>query len=86
MRAIKFDPAAFKEYLKWREENEDTFDRINQLVMEIAREPFKGIGKPEPLKGNLKGYWSRRITSEHRLIYKVEHETILIAKCYGHYS
>jgi toxin YoeB len=86
MKAIKFDPEAFKEYLKWREDNTNTFDRINQVIMDTARDPFKGIGKPEPLKGNFRGYWSRRITAEHRLIYKVENDTLIIAKCHGHYD
>jgi toxin YoeB len=86
MKAVKFDPEAFKEYLKWRDDNTNTFDRINQVIMDAARDPFKGIGKPEPLKGNFRGYWSRRITAEHRLIYKVENDTIIIAKCHGHYD
>jgi toxin YoeB len=86
MKAIKFDPEAFKEYLKWREDNTNTFDRINQVIMDAARDPFKGIGKPEPLKGNFRGYWSRRITAERRLIYKVENDTLIIAKCHGHYD
>jgi toxin YoeB len=86
MRAVKFDPQAFKEYLDWRTENANIFDRINQLIMDTAREPFKGIGKPEPLKGNFRGYWSRRITAEHRLIYRVENDTIFIVKCHGHYD
>ncbi len=60
-------------------------DRIKILIRDIDRDPFKGIGKPEPLKGNWNGYWSRRIDQEHRLIYKVSQEQILIAKCKGHY-
>jgi toxin YoeB len=59
--------------------------RIKMLIRDIDRDPFKGIGKPELLKGNWSGYWSRRIDSEHRLIYKVTQEQILIAKCKGHY-
>ena len=86
MKAIKFDPQAFREYLDWRTENTNIFDRINQLILDTTREPFKGIGKPEPLKGNFRGYWSRRITAEHRLIYRVENDTIFIAKCHGHYD
>ncbi|HEY5326854.1 MAG TPA: Txe/YoeB family addiction module toxin [Mucilaginibacter sp.] len=59
--------------------------RIKILIRDIDRDPFKGLGKPEPLKGNWSGYWSRRIDNEHRLIYKVTNEHILIAKCKGHY-
>ncbi len=86
MRSIQFAPDAWKEYMTWREESDDIFNRINELIKNTMRDAFKGIGKPEPLKGSYKGYWSRRITQEHRLIYKVEHETITIVSCYGHYK
>lgn len=86
MRKIQFTPNAFQEYLEWRAENEDTFDRINDLIKHILRDPFKGIGKPEPLKGNWRGCWSRRITQEHRLIYEVSNDAITIHKCQGHYA
>jgi len=86
MRAIKFESKAFAEYLDWRQSNAQMFDKINELIKEISRQPFEGRGKPEPLKGNWKGYWSRRINDEHRLIYKADAETIYVAKCYGHYS
>jgi toxin YoeB len=59
--------------------------RIKTLIRDIDHDPFRGIGKPEPLKGNWAGYWSRRIDQEHRLIYKVTQEQILIVKCKGHY-
>jgi toxin YoeB len=61
-------------------------DRIIVLINEIIRDPFKGIGKPEPLKYDLKGWWSRRITDEHRLIYKVTDTEIVILSCYSHYE
>lgn len=60
--------------------------RINQLVKDIRRNPFEGIGKPEPLKGNLTGFWSRRIDDEHRLVYMVEDNRIIIISCKGHYT
>ncbi len=86
MRDIKFSADAFTQYKEWSEDNKDIFNKINELIIEIAREPFKGKGKPEPLKGNFSGYWSRRITKEHRLVYKADKDTIYIAQCHGHYE
>ncbi|HYV92075.1 MAG TPA: Txe/YoeB family addiction module toxin [Chitinophagales bacterium] len=86
MRAIKFESNAFTEYLDWRKMNTQMFDKINELIKEISRDPFQGKGKPEPLKGNWKGYWSRRFNDEHRLIYKADADTVYIAKCRGHYQ
>lgn len=86
MRNIQFTPSAFQIYLEWRSENEDISKKINTLILDILREPFKGLGKPEPLKGQWRGCWSRRITQEHRLIYKVEEDSIIIHKCRGHYD
>jgi toxin YoeB len=85
MRNVAFTSQGFKEYNEWFETNLQIVDRIKTLIREIEREPFKGIGKPEPLRGNWSGYWSRRIDHEHRLIYKVTGEQILVAKCRGHY-
>lgn len=59
--------------------------RLNQLIKDIKRNPFEGIGKPEPLKGNLTGFWSRRIDDEHRIVYAVEEATVIIISCKGHY-
>jgi toxin YoeB len=78
MRQITFYPDTFKDYVNWKETNEEIFDKINNLINDTLRDPFKGLGKPEPLKGNWKGFWSRRITGEHRLVYKVEQEYIII--------
>ncbi|MBK6996176.1 MAG: Txe/YoeB family addiction module toxin [Lewinellaceae bacterium] len=86
MRNIRFDAGAFENYLEWKESDEDVFDKINSLIVEISRDPFKGRGKPEPLKGNFRGCWSRRITQEHRLVYKVEENLICILSCLGHYD
>jgi toxin YoeB len=66
-----FTDHAWNDYLYWLNNDVDTLQRINELIKEIKREPFKGTGKPEPLKGNLAGYWSRRITGEHRLVYRI---------------
>lgn len=85
MRNVAFTSIAFQEYNEWFEINNQLISRIKVLIRDIDREPFKGIGKPEPLKGNWAGYWSRRIDQEHRLIYKVSDSQILIAKCKGHY-
>jgi toxin YoeB len=85
MKNVAFTSQAFKEYNEWFENNLEIIDRIKTLIREIDKEPFKGIGKPEPLKGNWSGYWSRRIDHEHRLVYKVTNDQILIIKCKGHY-
>lgn len=79
MRDITFSSKCFKQYIQWSEDNPDIFARINDLIKDISRDPFKGIGKPEPLKGNWSDYWSRRINDEHRLIYRIEQEIIIIA-------
>jgi len=85
LRNLSFTPSAFKEYNDWFESNPQIIQRIKTLIREIDKDPFKGVGKPEPLRGNWSGYWSRRIDHEHRLVYKVTNEQILIAKCKGHY-
>lgn len=86
MKRIAFTPTAFIEYNEWIRENRTIADKIVELIRDISREPFKGLGKPEPLKGDYRGFWSRRITQEHRLIYKVESDSIFIVKCKGHYE
>lgn len=68
MRNVAFTPVAFHEYNEWFENKDQLVNRIKALIRDIDRDPFKGIGKPEPLKGNLAGYWSRRIDQEHRLV------------------
>jgi toxin YoeB len=85
MRTVAFTPKGFEEYNSWVEVDREIIDRIKLLIRDIDRDPFKGLGKPEPLKGDWSGYWSRRIDSEHRLIYKVSGEQILVVKCRGHY-
>jgi toxin YoeB len=66
-----FTDQAWDDYVYWQKNDGDTLQKINDLIKEIKRDPFKGAGKPEPLKGNLAGYWSRRITNEHRLVYRL---------------
>ncbi len=85
-RNIQFSPSAFEEYITWRKLDDDIVDRINTLLLDILRDPFKGIGKPEPLKGDYQGFWSRRITQAHRIIYRVKGDVIQVVKCYGHYD
>jgi toxin YoeB len=82
---ISFSETAFEEYRQWAAGDKKTFDKINTLSTAISRDPFHGIGKPEPLKGNLSGHWPRRITHEHRLVYKVSPEHIFITSCKYHY-
>lgn len=79
MRII-FSEHAWEEYLYWQSTDRKVLQRINSLIREIQRSPFEGIGKPEPLKHALSGYWSRRITDEHRIVYKVQSDSILIAQ------
>lgn len=86
MRTVAFTAIAFQEYNEFFETNSKLITRIQTLIKDINRDPFKGIGKPEPLKGNWSGFWSRRIDQEHRLICKVSDIQILIVKCKGHYQ
>jgi len=85
VRVIAFHQEAFEHYSQWAKTDKKLFERLQKLISETAKNPFDGIGKPEPLKANLKGYWSRRINDEHRLVYKVTDEQIIIAACKYHY-
>ena len=78
--------SAWEDYLYWQKVDKEHVKRINELIKSAMRTPFEGIGKPEALKGDLKGYWSRRITSEHRLVYKYEKNSLMIAACRYHYG
>lgn len=82
---IKFSDQAWEDYLFWQAKDRATLKRINALFRDIQRSPFEGIGKPEPLKHNLAGFWSRRIDEEHRLVYAIQNDTILVAQCRYHY-
>jgi toxin YoeB len=82
---ISFTEVAWDNYLWLQENDKKLLKRVNLLVKDILRNPFDGIGKPEPLKANLSGYWSRRIDSEHRLVYSVSTEEVIIISCRFHY-
>lgn len=81
-----FTDHAWEDYLYWQIQDKKTLKRINLLIRDIKRTPSSGLGKPEPLKENLSEYWSRRITSEHRMVYKFNQETITIVALRFHYS
>ncbi|OJF77419.1 MAG: toxin YoeB [Treponema sp. CETP13] len=81
-----FTDEAWKDYLYWSETDKKQLKKINNLLKEIDRTPFEGTGKPEPLKQNLQGYWSRRIDHEHRIIYKIENDEIVLISFRYHYS
>ena len=78
--------SAWKEYMYWQSQDKKTLKRINLLLKEIARDPYVGTGKPEALKGNLSGFWSRRIDEKSRLVYRIVGEDCQIAQCRGHYG
>lgn len=80
-----FSEHAWEDYLYWQQTDKKMLKRINQLIRDIQSSPFQGIGKPEPLKHGLTGYWSRRINEEHRIVYKVENKSIFIAQVRYHY-
>jgi toxin YoeB len=80
-----FAEAAWEDYLYWQQKDQRMLERINKLIKEVQREPFTGIGKPEPLQHALAGFWSRRITDEHRLVYRVDGDSLLIAQLRYHY-
>lgn len=82
---IIFSSRAWEDYLHWQSADQKVLRRINDLIKEVTRTPFQGTGKPEPLKHVLAGYWSRRLTEEHRMIYKVEGSSLLIAQLRYHY-
>ncbi len=81
-----FVDESWEDYLYWQQTNKKIVDRINALLKDITRNPFTGLGKPEPLKYKYKGFWSRRIDGEHRLIYQIKGNEIHIAKCRFHYD
>jgi toxin YoeB len=80
-----FRPGAWQQFLYWQETDKAMVKKINGLIKECLRHPFEGTGKPEPLKGDLAGYWSRRIDREHRLVYRVTETSLEIAQCRYHY-
>ena len=80
-----FSDDAWEDYLYWQSTDKAVLKKINSLIKEIERTPFEGSGKPEPLKYNLAGWWSRRINLEHRLVYKIENDAVVISQCRFHY-
>ena len=82
---LEFTPESWDDYLYWQKNDKKLLRRINELIKDIQRNPFEGIGKPEPLKYQLQGCWSRRINQEHRLVYEIEDELIRIIACRFHY-
>ncbi len=86
MRRIMLEPNAIEDIYFFGKNDPKLLKRISELMKAIAKDPFTGIGKPEPLRGNLQGFWSRRINDEHRLIYKVTNDAIAIASCRSHYN
>jgi toxin YoeB len=82
---LAFSERAWEDYLYWQANDPKLLARLNGLIKECARTPFAGTGKPEPLRGRLSGWWSRRLTQEHRLVYKPSDDGLLIAQCRYHY-
>jgi toxin YoeB len=82
---LVFSEPAWEDYLYLQKQDRKTLERTDQLIREIRREPFSGIGKPKPLKHAFSGYWSRRITDEHRIVYKIQDDALLIAQVRDHY-
>ena len=82
---ITFSENAWEDYISWQNEDKKMLKKINELIKDIKRHPFEGIGKPEPLKNALSGYWSRRINDEHRIVYKISDGSMFIAQLRYHY-
>ena len=83
---LLWDERAWEEYLSWQTEDKKTLKKINKLIKDIQREPYSGIGKPEPLSEDLSGWWSRRIDEKNRIVYKQDDDAVVIASCKEHYS
>ena len=86
MRRVAFESNAFEDFTSWASQDKKTYQKIVRLIKEVQRDPFVGTGKPEPLKHDLKGYWSRRIDQEHRFVYTVTDDAIIIISCKYHYK
>ncbi|MCK5199036.1 MAG: Txe/YoeB family addiction module toxin [Spirochaetales bacterium] len=83
---INFSNQAWLDYVYWQKEDKTNIEKINVLIKDTMRNPFKGLGKPEPLRGKYKGYWSRRITKEHRFVYRYRNDELYIVSCRFHYD
>jgi toxin YoeB len=82
---LVFAEKSWEDYLYWQKTDKNMLNRVNALIKDIGRDPFDGIGKPEPLKHALSGYWSRRINDEHRIVYKIHEDSLLVAQLRYHY-
>lgn len=85
MRNLQFTPTAFAQFTGWATDDKKLFQRLVRLLDEVCRTPFAGIGKPEPLKGDLAGLWPRHLNDEHRLVYKVAGDALVVIACRDHY-
>lgn len=85
IEVLAWTPEAWSDYLYWQRQDRKTLKRANQLIQAVQRDPFDGIGKPEPLKGSLTGFWSRRIDDTHRLVYAIEESCLTVIACRYHY-
>ena len=85
-RKLEWVTSAWEDYLYWQTQDKKTLKRINHLILECLRTPFESTGKPEPLKANLTGFWSRRIDEKHRLVYTASDERLTIIQCRFHYD
>ena len=85
-KGIQWDLDAWENYTEWQRTDRNTAKKINELIKDACRDPFTGKGKPEPLKHNLSGLWSRRINETDRLVYSVRDDTLIIMSCKGHYE
>ena len=83
---LLWEEKAWENYTYWQTQDKKTLKKINALIKDIQRNPFEGLGKPEPLSGNLSGWWSRRIDEANRVVYKAEGDSVIIADCKGHYE
>jgi toxin YoeB len=86
MKQVIFEASAFEDFVGWAAQDNKTYAKIVTLIRDIQRSSFTGLGKPEPLRHQLKGYWSRRITDEHRLVYKVTEDAVIVVACKYHYE
>ena len=86
MSKFLFTEDAWEDYLYWQTQDKKILKRIDQLLQDIERNGYNGIGKPEPLRGDLSGFWSRRIDDEHRIVYRVTEDRVEIIQCRGHYD
>jgi toxin YoeB len=86
LRRLLWTPAAWEDYVYWQGQDRKTLKRINALIQNTMRHPFEGLGKPEPLRENLAGFWSRRIDDTHRLVYTVEKNDLAVVACRYHYE